>query len=353
MVKNSAVVFKKIPVELPVIGEHLVLETREFDLDQIPLEEGDFAVKTLRLSLDPYMRGRMRSAELKSYISAFQLGAPIQSFGVSVVIKSKNPSFPEGEIVYGITSFEEYSVIKAASIKLQGLEGLHLLKDAKSSGFPLSYFIGILGMPGMTAYTGLFHIGNPKAGETIYISAASGAVGQLVGQIAKSKGLRVVGSAGDDAKVEYLIKDLGFDAAFNYKKINHDEALSKYCPDGVDIYFENVGGEILDNTISHMNDFGRIIACGMISQYNTQNLYGVKNLRQIVSKRLRFEGFIVSDLAPQYADDFYRDVAQWLREGRIRYREHEIKGIENASQGLLDLFHGKNFGKAYVHIADL
>ncbi|KAL1922152.1 uncharacterized protein VTP21DRAFT_10794 [Calcarisporiella thermophila] len=350
MVKNSAVVFKKIPTDFPVIGEHLVVETREFNLDQISLGEGDFAIKALRLSLDPYMRGRMRSAEIKSYTPAFQLGAPILAYGVSVVIKSKNSSFPEGEIVYGLTSFEEYSVVREAYIKPLGFR---VIKDAKTSGFPLSYYVGVLGMPGMTAYAGLFHIGNPKAGETIYITAAAGAVGQLVGQIAKSKGLRVVGSAGEDAKVEYLTKDLGFDAAFNYKKVNHDEALSKYCPNGIDIYFENVGGEILENTINHMNDFGRIIACGMISQYNTQNPYGVKNLLQIVAKRLRFEGFIVSDLASQYADAFFRDVSQWLREGKMRYREHEVKGIENAPQGLIDLFQGKNFGKAYVHIANL
>ncbi|KAL1922153.1 uncharacterized protein VTP21DRAFT_10795 [Calcarisporiella thermophila] len=349
MVKNTTVTLKQYSSG-NIGSENFAIENWEIDIDNLELKEGDFIIKNLRLSLDPFLSMRMLPASHGSGPAPFKLGEPLQGYGVAVVIKSKNPSFPEGEITYGFIGWQEYSVIREEDIKPALLR---VIPGAKSSNIPLSYYIGILGMPGMTGYIGLHHVGKPKAGETIYISSAFGAVGQVVGQIAKIKGLRVVGSAGEDAKVEYLVKELGFDAAFNYKKVDHDEALSEYCPNGIDIYFDNVGGKILESTIGHMNPFGRIVACGMISQYSSKEPYGIKNLIQIIGKRLTFAGFTARDLGPQYASDFVKDVSQWIKEGRMRYAEQEVKGVENAPQALVDLLQGKSFGKAYANIAEL
>lgn len=197
-------------------------------------------------------------------------------------------------------------------------------------------------------FLSLFAIGQPKKGETLFISAASGAVGQLVGQLGKEFGLRVIGSAGSDEKVAYL-KTIGFDEAFNYKTENINEALSRTCPDGIDVYFENVGGETLEAAINHMNVFGRIVGCGMISQYNTQDLYGVKNLVNIVGKRLRFQGFIVSD-HPELEPEFLTKVIALLKEGKFKYRETISEGIETTPEALLDVLKGNNFGKQVVKV---
>jgi NADPH-dependent curcumin reductase CurA len=197
-------------------------------------------------------------------------------------------------------------------------------------------------------FNSLFAIGKPKKGETLFVSAASGAVGQLVGQLGKEFGLRVVGAAGSDDKVDYL-KTIGFDDAFNYKTENISEALGRTCPDGIDLYFENVGGETLEAVITHMNVFGRIIACGMISQYNTQEPYGVKNLVNIVGKRIRFEGFIVSD-HPELEPEFLTKVIALLQEGKFKYRESISEGIETTPEALLDVLKGNNFGKQVVKV---
>ena len=208
-------------------------------------------------------------------------------------------------------------------------------------------------LQGLTAYSSLKIIGQPKAGETIFISAASGAVGQLVGQIAKRLGLRVVGSAGSDSKVEYLLKELKFDAAFNYKTGNILENLKAAAPEGVDIYYENVGGETLEAALEVMNTHGRIVACGMISQYNTQSPYGVRNLTNIVGKRLTMRGFIVSDFAAECGADFAKDVGSWLVNGEIIYKEDIAVGLDNAPDAFVGMLQGKNFGKQVVKIADL
>ncbi|KAF9345420.1 hypothetical protein BGX34_004783, partial [Mortierella sp. NVP85] len=228
-IPNKSVVFLKHPTDYPVPGEHFAVQTHDLKAD---LKDNDVLVRNLFISLDPYMRGRMR--ESKSYIAGFKIGEPLIASGVSQVVESKNASFPVGAIVTGMVGWEEYTVVA-------GAQDLRVIPHAPNSRIPLSAYIGVLGMPGLTAYSSLKIIGQPKAGETIFISAASGAVGQLVGQIAKRLGLRVVGSAGSDSKVEYLLKELKFDAAFNYKTGNILENLKAAALEGVDIYYENVG----------------------------------------------------------------------------------------------------------------
>ncbi|KAF8938366.1 hypothetical protein EDD21DRAFT_439991 [Dissophora ornata] len=342
MVQNKSVIFLKYPTGFPVAGEHFEVQTHELKAD---LKDKDVLVRNLFISLDPYMRGRMRDTD-KSYVAGFQIGQPLNASGVSEVIESKNDAFPVGSVVTGFVGWEQYSVVPAA-------QGLRVIPGARESKIPLSAHVGVLGMPGMTAYSSLKIIGQPKAGETIFISAASGAVGQLVGQIAKKLGLRVVGSAGSDDKVDFLLKDLKFDAAFNYKKGKIVDSLRAAAPEGIDIYYENVGGETLDAALEVMNTHGRIIACGMISQYNTANPYGVKNLMYIVSKRITMRGFIVSDFAAECGADFVKDVGSWLSNGEIIYKEDIADGIESAPDAFVGMLQGKNFGKQVVKIADL
>ncbi|KAG0340022.1 hypothetical protein BG004_006580 [Podila humilis] len=342
MVQNKCVIFLKHPTEFPVVGEHFEVQTRELN---VTLAAGDVLLRNLVISLDPYMRGRMRNTD-KSYVAGFQIGKVLEGSGVSEVIESKNDAFPVGTIVTGFVGWEQYSHIP-------GAKGLRALPNARTFPLPLSSFVGALGMPGMTAYSSLKIIGQPKAGETIFISAASGAVGQLVGQIAKHQGLRVIGSAGSDDKVEFLKKELKFDAAFNYKKGSILENLRTLAPEGIDIYYENVGGETLEAALEVMNTHGRVVACGMISQYNTQTPYGVRNLMHVVSKRITIRGFIVNDFEAECGADFARDVGSWLVKGEMIYKEDVAVGIESAPAAFIGMLQGKNFGKQVVKIADL
>ncbi|KAK9759722.1 hypothetical protein K7432_016986, partial [Basidiobolus ranarum] len=326
---NTQVIFKQVPEGMPVVGKDIELVTKEFDVNSVSLNDNDVLLRNLYMSVDPYMRGRMRPAGTKSYAPAFTLGEVMQAGGISEVIKSKNPEYKEGDIVTSMVGWENYTIIS-------GGKDLRKIEGARESSIPLSYYLGVLGMPGMTAYAGLFKIGEPKEGETIFISAASGAVGQVVGQIAKVKGLRVVGTAGDDSKVEYLLKELKFDAAFNYKKVDLDQALSESCPNGIDVYFENVGGKMLDTVLKHCNDFARIPVCGMISQYNRfSNPEPIYNIALVLSKRIRFQGFIVSEIAAEFASQFAKDVPTWLKEGKMLYKEDKMEGIENAPEAFL------------------
>lgn len=289
MVQNKALIFADFPSGFPEIGKHLKVESSEFDIDQEPPRDG-ITVKVHYVSFDPYQRGRMRKPEIKSYAPPFDLGKPVTNSAIVSVIKSANSKFKEGQVLYAVrTNTEEYSVLGK-----EEAESCEVLKNEYNLDPKL--FIGALGMPGLTAYSSFYAIAQPKKGETIFISAASGAVGQLVGQLAKHEGLTVIGSVGDDKKLEFITKELGFDGGFNYKKEKPLEALQRLAPDGIDIYYENVGGEQLEAAIAHMKNKGRIVACGMISQYNLppEKSYGVKNLMQIVGKRITMRGFIVS-----------------------------------------------------------
>lgn len=251
MVQNKGLIFKSVPTGLPKSGENLAVEDRGFDLESTPPENG-ITTKNHYLSFDPYQRGRMRAPEKKSYFSPFELGQPIGNSGVAKVLKSNNSKFKEGDLVTGMIPTEEYSMIPAEIVNnsLRKLEN-PLNLDPK-------LFIGALGMPGVTAYSSLYEIGKPKKGETIFISAASGAVGQIVGQLARHEGLTVIGSVGSDEKLDFIKKELQFSDGFNYKKEKVTDALARLAPNGIDIYYENVGGEQLDAAIAAMNNFGRI-----------------------------------------------------------------------------------------------
>lgn len=315
-------------------------KVRDFRLEEedLPaLEEGQVLVRSVYLSLDPAMRGWMAR---DSYVPAVALGGVMRGGAIGVVEASRHPGFAVGDIVQGMIGWQS-----------------HLVSDGK--GFmklpplpvPLGARFGVLGHIGMTAYFGLLEIGQPKEGETLVVSAAAGAVGSIVGQIGKIKGCRVVGIAGSDAKCEWITRDLGFDAAINYRTRNLREALKECCPKGVDIYFENVGGKTLEAVLAHMNDFGRIPACGMISGYNqTAPEPGPSNLSQIVVRRIRMQGFIVTDFMAR-ATEATADLVRWYGEGRLQYRLDVTEGLENAPQALLTLFDGTNQGKVVVRVS--
>lgn len=249
---NKAIIFSKIPNGAPVPGTDLTVEQREIDLDQ-QLPPDSVLTKNLYASLDPYMRGRMRDPSIKSYSPPYQVGEPITAYSIGQVIRSENPKYKKGDIIWCILKIEEYSVVTKEQLAWPQTEKI----DVKP-GLSLSHYAGILGMTGLTAYSSLYEIGQPKKGETIFISSAAGAVGQVVGQLAKHEGLKVIGSVGDDDKLRYITEELGFDAGFNYKKEKPGDALARLAPNGIDIYYENVGGEHLEAALTAMNTFGRI-----------------------------------------------------------------------------------------------
>ncbi|KAF9980734.1 hypothetical protein BGZ75_008034 [Mortierella antarctica] len=344
-ITNKQVLFLSRPTGFPVAGEHLAVQSAQVD---IVLEDNDILLRNLYVSADPYLRGRMRDVH-DSYVPSFVLGKPFSSGGVSEVVESRNPKFPVGAIVTGETNWEEYSHVSAATAAASDLQ---IVDGARDSKIPIRYWVGALGMPSKTAYYSLKIIGQPKKGETIYISAASGAVGQIVGQLAKLKGLRVIGSAGSDDKVDFLLKELKFDAAFNYKKGNILENLRRLAPNGIDIYFDNVGGEQLEAALEVLNLHGRVVACGHISVYNGQEPYGVRNLYHLIGKRITIRGFIVDDFEKEESENFRREVSEYLLNGDIIYKEDLVE-LEDGPKAFVGLLHGERFGKVVIKIADL
>ena len=303
---------------------------------------GDVLVKTLYLSLDPAMRGWMN--EGKSYIPPVEINAVMRAGGVGRVIASNNPAFAVGDVVNAGLDVQEYCLIPEESIKRSGL-----FKVDPSLG--LTTWTNVLGMPGMTGFFGLMEVGLPKTGETVVVSGAAGAVGQTVGQIAKLKGCRVVGIAGGQAKCDWVVKELGFDACIDYKNSDVRKGLKEHCPNGVDIYFDNVGGEILDMVLAKINRKARIIICGAISQYNnTTPVKGPSNYLSLLVNRARMEGIVVFD----YADRYHLAVAEMaghLKTGAMKSKEDVVQGIENFPEALLKLFNGENFGKLVLQVA--
>jgi NADPH-dependent curcumin reductase CurA len=295
------------------------------------------------------MRARMRSPKVKSYVDAFTVGKILEAGGIGEVIKSNNSRYKIGDLYSGFTGWEEYSVIPA-KVANQNSYVIEILNSAKSSGIPLTYFLGMLGLPGMTAYSGLFKIGQPKKGETIYVSTAAGAVGQIVCQISKILGLRVIGSAGDDNKIDFLLNELKLDGAFNYKKVDIKEKLKELCPNGIDIYFDNVGGEMLDIVLLQLNNYARVIVCGMVSQYNAEQPYGIKNLISVIPKRVLIQGFIATDHYKELYEKFLKDMNEWFKSSKLKYKEEFVIGIENAPEAFLGMLNGKNFGKVVIKI---
>jgi hypothetical protein len=302
-------------------------------------EPGQVLVRNLLMSVDPYMRGRMN--DVRSYVPPFQIGQPLEGGAVGEVVESMVDDLRPGDVVLHNLGWREYAV----------LEARHAL-GIDPNVAPLGAFLGVLGMPGLTAYAGLVEIAQLRAGDTVFVSAAAGAVGSIAGQIARLRGAaRVIGSAGSAEKVNYLLDELGFDAAFNYHDGPVAEQLAAAAPDGIDVYFENVGGEHLEAAIGALNKFGRIAVCGMISQYNaTEPSAAPRNLGMLVSKRLTVRGFLVldhGDLRPQ----FLSEVGPWVREGKLRYTETVYEGLRAAPDAFLDMLDGKNLGKMLVKIA--
>lgn len=288
------------------------------------------------LSLDPYMRGRMDEA--KSYAKGVELGEVMVGGTVGEVLESKSPKFRPGDMVVGPLGWQEYAVGDAASIT-----------KIDTSIAPASYYLGVLGMPGVTAWMGLLDIAQPKEGETVVVSAASGAVGSVVGQIAKMRGCRAVGIAGGAVKCAYVTGELGFDACVDYKAGHLYRDLMAAAPKGIDVCFENVGGEILDTELRLMNPFSRITVCGLVSQYNATEPYAMKNLHAILVNRIRMQGFIVSDRLELWPRAI-GELAGWLQAGRLRYRESVAHGLESAPATLIGMFKGQNFGKQLVKL---
>lgn len=337
-VENKQIIFKRYINEVPKetdmelkVGNKIKLET--------PKGCGSFLVKNLYLSCDPYMRGRMRDFQ-DSYIPPFVPGSVIQGFGVSKVVDSDNPNFKPGDLICGFTGWEEYSLIQRTE----------QLRKIQQADLPLSYHVGLLGMPGFTAYAGFFEVCSPQKGDYVFVSAASGAVGQLVGQLAKLHGCYVVGSAGTSQKVDLLKNKLGFDEAFNYKEESDlNAALKRYFPEGIDIYFDNVGGATLDAALLNMRVHGRIAVCGMVSQ-SLSNPEGIYNLFSIITKRIRMQGFLQSDYLHLYPK-FMEDVIGYYKQGKIVYIEDMNDGLESAPAALVGLFSGANVGKQVICIA--
>ena len=307
--------------------------------------EGGVLLKTLALSLDPAMRGWMN--EGKSYIPPVGINEVMRAGGVGKVIASKNPRFAVGDYVSAGFGVQEYLLVPEADIKRSGLVKIDLHAGS------LTQWLNVLGMPGMTGYFGLMNVGQPKAGETVVVSGAAGAVGQTVGQIAKIKGCRVVGIAGGKAKCDWVVKELGFDACIDYKAGPSAvrDGLKEHCPKGVDVYFDNVGGEILDHVLAKITRGARIIICGAISQYNnTTPIQGPKNYLSLLVNRARMEGIVVFDYAERY-HLAVAEMAGYLKDGRMKSKEDIVVGINTFPETLLKLFNGENFGKLVLKVA--
>ena len=303
-------------------------------------EEGQILLRIIFLSVDPYMRGMMRDAP--SYRKPTGIGEVLFGGAVGQVVESRNPAYQAGTFVEGMLGWQEYSLSDGT--------GLRMLDP---SAAPLSTALGVLGMPGLTAYFGLLDIGRPKAGETVVVSGAAGAVGSLAGQIAKIQGCRTVGIAGSDEKVRYLVEDSGFDGAFNYKTTNnYKDKLAELCPSGIDIYFDNVGGAITDAVMGLINWKARLVICGQISQYNALTPeMGPRPFWHLIVKNARAEGFLVFAFADRYREGLAQMTA-WLQAGKIRYREQFTEGIESAPAAFMGMLRGDNIGKQLVRVAD-
>lgn len=305
---------------------------------------GQVLLRTVYLSLDPYMRGRMSDAA--SYAAAAALGAPMVGATVCRVAASQHPDFAEGDWVLAYTGWQDYALS----------DGTGLTKLDANMARP-SYALGVLGMPGFTAYMGLLDIGAPKAGETVVVAAATGAVGSVVGQIAKLKGCRVVGIAGGAEKCRSAVQELGFDACIDHHSPDLAAQLAAACPQGIDVYFENVGGKVFDAVLPLLNTGARVPVCGLIAQYNATALPDGPDrspllMRTLLTKRIRMQGFIIFDDYGHRYPEFARDMAQWLASGQIKFREDMVDGLENAPQAFIGLLEGKNFGKLVVRVAN-
>jgi NADPH-dependent curcumin reductase CurA len=335
---NRSIVLNSRPVGVPTPGNFRLAE------NAVPApSSGQVLLRTLYLSLDPYMRGRMSDAP--SYVPCIEIGAAMGGGTVSRVQASQHPDFKPGDLVLGYSGWQEYELS----------DGTGLTKLDPDMAQP-SRALGVLGMPGFTAYVGLLDIGQPKAGETVVVAAASGAVGSIVGQIAKLKGCRVVGVAGGVEKCRYVVEELGFDACIDHHSIDFAQQLANACPAGIDVYFESVGGAVFDAVLPLLNVAARIPLCGLIAHYNDTALppgpdrMGLLT-RAILTKRLKLQGFIIFDHYEKRHSEFFSQMNTWLNEGKIKFREDIVDALEQAPQAFIGLLEGKNFGKLVVRVA--
>lgn len=336
MAMRRSVVLRRRPQGEPVPEDFEVIE------DAIPTPaEGEIVTRTIYLSLDPYMRGRL--SEAKSYAKPVAIGEVMTGETVGEVVASAHPDYAPGDIVVGPRGWSTHCVSAGTSAW-----GAALSKLRKGEA-KLSYYLGILGMPGVTAYSGMTDIGQPKAGETVVVSAASGAVGSVVGQLAKRAGARAVGIAGGADKCRFVREELGFDDCIDHRAPDLRKALAAACPKGVDVYFENVGGAVQAAVFPLLNDFGRMVMCGMVAEYNNTEPAPGPNLMSVVRKRLRIEGLIVSD-KPERFDEWRKLAAPWVMDGSLRYREDVVEGLDHAAEAFIGLLSGKNFGKLVVRV---
>lgn len=333
---NKQITLAARPVGLPKESDFKLLET------PVPLPgANEFMLRVIYLSVDPYMRGRMN--DVKSYAEPVKIGGVMVGGAVGKIMHSNHPDFHEGDLVEGQFGWQQYACSDGKGVR-----------KIDPTLAPISTALGVLGMPGLTAYFGLLDICNPQAGETLVVSGAAGAVGSFVGQIGKIKGCRVVGIAGSDDKIDYLVNDLGFDAAFNYKTTdNYVAKLKELCPKGIDCYFDNVGGAITDAVFILMNPRARVSICGQISQYNLEKPEIAPRLllALLLVKQARAEGFLVFQFAERYAEGL-QQMAQWIKEGKLKYTETIEDGIENAPRAFISMLQGKNTGKQLVKVSD-
>jgi NADPH-dependent curcumin reductase CurA len=316
-----------------------------FELVRTPVPmpgEGQLLLKIRYLSLDPYMRGRMSAA--KSYAAPVEIGQPMEGGTVAEVIESRHPDYPAGDIVLSHSGWQSYALSDGA--------GLRKLDPAQA---PVTTALGVLGMPGFTAYAGLLTIGQPKPGETVVVAAASGPVGATVGQIARLKGARAIGIAGGPEKCALVRDEFGFDAALDHRSPTLAEDLRAACPNGIDIYFENVGGKVWDAVFPLLNTFARIPVCGLVAQYNSTGPFEGPDrlpvlMRDVLTKSLTIRGFIQREFQAQ-RPAFYREMAEWIAEGRVKYKEDIVDGLEHAPEAFIGLLEGRNFGKLVVRVA--
>ncbi len=321
-----------------------MVKESDFARREVPIAaptDGEFLVRNIYLSLDPTIRGWMNEAD--TYMAAIKIGEVMRGGGIGVVVESRNPQYAAGDIVFGMFGWQDYFLASA---------GDPMRPMTLPKGIPLTAAISVFGITGITAYFGLLDIGQPKAGETVVVSGAAGATGSVAGQIAKIKGCRVVGIAGSDAKCTWVTNDLGFDACINYKTESVAARLRQTCPQSIDVYFDNVGGEILDTVLTMINLRARIVLCGAISMYNAVELPpGPKNYMALIIKRARMEGFIVSDFMPRFPEAAMQ-IAQWVGEGKVKYAVDVVEGLENATTAINRLFTGANMGKLVVKVSD-
>ncbi len=308
------------------------------EIDIPTLRPGQVLVRNSVMSVDPYMRGRMN--DTKSYVPPFALGEPLDGGAVGEVVASESEDVAVGETVQHQLGWREHAVVDARHVR-----------RIDTADVPASAYLGVLGMPGLTAYVGLVRIAEMRKGDTVFVSGAAGAVGSLAGQIARNLGAeRVVGSAGSTEKIGYVVDDLGFDAAFDYHEGSVARQLREHAPDGVDVYFDNVGGDHLEGAIANMKDFGRIALCGAIAQYNaTEAAPGPRNMWLTVTRRLKLQGFIVTD-HNDLAKEYLTTASAWIREGRLRFKETYVEGLDHAVDAFLDMQRGANVGKMLVRL---